>query len=133
MGLIWTTPDELQELTQQHESMLERQRELIAECEIVEKDLEGYKSVGYDHFKREVLEREKMRLAQARMRLGNAPEDHDEHMKLLGQFNEVEALQRRPETLRAHLVHLTAQLRQNAKSLDKVKQQIEGAASARKD
>lgn len=133
MGLIFTTPDELAELAAQHESLVARQRELMAECEIVEKELEGYKNVAYQAFKDQVLERERVRLAVARMRLGNGPEDHDEHMKILGQFNQVELLQRKPDTLRAHLKQLTSHLRQNASDLDKVTKQINGASGARKD
>lgn len=122
MGILFT---DLEECIQRQQHLRAQMQECESQCHILEKDIDGYAQDGYTHLKNVVLPLELVRLAKARMRLGNGEEDHDEHMKILGQYNEVELLMRRPDEAKAELLLLTGQLRKLGTALQQVNREIE--------
>lgn len=82
------TPVEI--LNKQLEEKKKNLFRLISEKDVLEKDLAGFSCPGYDHFKSEVLFRERTRLLELRMTID--AKETDLHRELQGQFNEIELL-----------------------------------------
>lgn len=100
-----------EELAERKESQ-EREIEVIREkLQLLEKDIDGFETAGYAHFKSQVLPLWRDRIANLRMRVD--PKDTDENLKLIGRYEMILELMTKPD----ELVEKTKQLRRQQISL----------------
>lgn len=74
-----------------------RDFDLVAQLQILQKELDGYNSDGYEHFKSVILPLEAVRLAKKRMDI--PVEDTKAHNLITGQYNEVMDLMHKKEKI----------------------------------
>lgn len=108
MNFTFASPEELAE----RKEATEREIEVIREkLQLLEKDIDGFESDGYAHFKSVVLPIWRDRIANLRMRLD--PKDHDENLKAIGRYEMIVELMTKPD----ELIEATKRLRRQQISL----------------
>jgi hypothetical protein len=106
--------------------LADRQRQmaqLTARKEVLQADLSGYDTAGYEYFKNSVLAKEKVRIAMVRMTVEAGKTDL--HERLQGQFNEVEMLMRNKEAIQRELAGTERVIADVAGKITRLKKQIE--------
>lgn len=103
------------------DGLLKTYEQFLAEKDVLETDLAGYESEGYEQFKK-VLEKEKIRLALLRMTVDSA--DLQKHDRLQGQFNECELLERNKDSIERMLSFNSKKLSETSNRIEALKKQI---------
>jgi len=101
-------PTTLDGMQSEMDSLLQRMALLVAHREVMEADLEGYETPGYEHFKKEVLSKERVRIAEVRMTIPAT--NVNLHERLQGQYNEAGTLMQRKESIVASLALVRRQI-----------------------
>jgi hypothetical protein len=96
--------------------------QLLAEKEILETDLKGYETEGYEQFKK-VLAKEKVRIAMVRMTVATG--EIAQHDQLRGQFFEVELLERNKENVERDIAVNARKISELVSKIEKLKKQLE--------
>ena len=95
---------------------------LLAEKEVLVEDLKGYEKEGYEHFKTQVLSREKVRVAFKRMTIPLSEELL--HARVQGQFNEVELLERNKEEIERDIMIMHRKITESLARIEELKKQL---------
>jgi len=118
---LFQQPKEIDVVGQQLDGEQKRMARLLAEKDVLETDLTGYESDGYEAFKK-VLAKEKIRLALLRMTI--PVEDQLTHEKIHGQFLEADLLERNKETIEHGLAINSFRIRDTSVRIEKLKKQF---------
>ena len=118
---LFQQPKEIDVVGQQLDGEQKRMARLLAEKDVLETDLTGYESDGYEAFKK-VLAKEKIRLALLRMTI--PAEDQLTHEKIHGQFLEADLLERNKETIEHGLAINSFRIRDTSVRIEKLKKQF---------
>jgi hypothetical protein len=118
---LFAQPKEIDVVGQEIDGEQKRIVRLLAEKEVLETDLAGYESDGYEAFKK-VLAKEKIRLALLRMTV--PVEDQLTHEKIHGQFLEAELLERNKESIEYGLKLNAKRISDASDRIEKLKKQF---------
>jgi len=119
---LFTPPQDTTVINREIDSLQKYLRQLLADKEVLTEDLKGYDLPAYEHFKENVLTKEKIRLAMVRM---TKPADKIYlHDQLQGQFNEVELLMRKKETIERDMAVIRQKISESNFKVDKLKKQL---------
>ena len=119
---LFTPPQDTTIINREIDSLQKYLRMLLAEKEVLTEDLEGFDLPAYEHFKDKVLTKEKIRIAMVRM---TKPADKIYlHDQLQGQFNEVELLMRKKETIERDMAVIRQKISESNFKVDKLKKQL---------
>jgi hypothetical protein len=118
---LFAQPKEIDVVSQQIDGEQKRMAGLLAEKDLLETDLVGYESDGYESFKK-VLAKEKIRLALLRMTV--PVEDQLTHEKIHGQFLEADLLERNKETIEYSLKLNAKRISDASARIEALKKQI---------
>ena len=119
---LFTPPQDTMIVNREIESLQKYLRQLLADKEVLTEDLKGFELPGYEHFKENVLGKEKIRIAMIRM---TKPADKIYlHDQLQGQFNEVELLMRKKETIECDISVIRQKISESNFKIDKLKKQL---------
>ena len=120
---LFTPPQDTMIVNREIESLQKYLRQLLADKEVLTEDLKGYDFPGYEHFKENVLGKEKIRIAMIRM---TKPADKIYlHDQLQGQYNEVELLMRKKETIERDMSVVRQKISESNFKVDKLKRQLQ--------
>ena len=119
---LFTPPQDTTVINREIDSLQRYLRQLLADKEVLAEDLKGFELPGYEHFKENVLGKEKIRIAMIRM---TKPADKIYlHDQLQGQFNEVELLMRKKETIECDISVIRQKISESNFKIDKLKKQL---------
>jgi len=119
---LFTPPQDTMIVNREIDSLQKYLRQLLADKEVLTEDLKGFELPGYEHFKENVLGKEKIRIAMIRM---TKPADKIYlHDQLQGQFNEVELLMRKKETIECDISVIRQKISESNFKIDKLKKQL---------
>ena len=119
---LFTPPQDTTVINHEIDSLQKYLRMLLAEKEVLAEDLAGYDLPAYEHFKENVLGKEKVRIAMVRM---TKPADKIYlHDQLQGQYNEVELLMRKKETIERDMSVIRQKISESNFKIDKLKKQL---------
>ena len=119
---LFTPPQDTTIINHEIDSLQKYLRMLLAEKEVLAGDLEGFDLPAYEHFKDKVLTKEKIRIAMVRM---TKPADKIYlHDQIQGQYNEVELLMRKKETIERDMAVIRQKISESNFKVDKLKKQL---------
>ena len=102
-------------------------KRIASELEVLKADLAGYECDGYEHFKNNVLTKERIRIALVRMQID--PGKINLHERLQGQFNEVESLMESKAVIERKIFSLDRNLGEVLRKIEKLNKQLENRKS----
>jgi conjugal transfer/entry exclusion protein len=90
--------------------------------EVLQADMDGFETPGYEAFKVNVLGKERTRLALLRMTID--PDKVNLHERLQGQFNEVEMLMRMKEDIHRDLTSTQRMITEVSMKIQRLQKQL---------
>jgi len=119
---LFTPPQDTTVINHEIDSLQKYLRMLLAEKEVLAGDLEGFDLPAYEHFKDKVLTKEKIRIAMVRM---TKPADKIYlHDQIQGQYNEVELLMRKKETIERDMAVIRQKISESNLKIDRLKKAL---------
>jgi len=119
---FFTSPQDTTIINHEIESLQKYLRQLLADKEVLTEDLEGFDLPAYEHFKDKVLTKEKIRIAMVRM---TKPADKIYlHDQIQGQYNEVELLMRKKETIERDMAVIRQKISESNLKIDRLKKAL---------
>jgi len=119
---LFTPPQDTTVINHEIDSLQKYLRMLLAEKEVLAGDLEGFDLPAYEHFKENVLGKEKIRIAMVRM---TKPADKIYlHDQIQGQYNEVELLMRKKETIERDMAVIRQKISESNLKIDRLKKAL---------
>ena len=97
-------------------------RRLLADKEVLEEDLKGYETAGYEHFKTQVLPKELARLSILRMGVDSG--QIAQHDQLKGQYLEAEMLMRNKEYIERDISIKSRQISESNAKIEQLKKKF---------
>ena len=119
---LFTPPQDTTIINHEIDSLQKYLRQLLADKEVLTEDLKGYDLPAYEHFKENVLTKEKIRIAMVRMtKPAHKIYLHD---ALQGQYNECELLMRKKETIERDMAVIRQKISESNFKVNKLKKQL---------
>ena len=119
---LFTPPQDTTVINREIDSLQKYLRQLLTDKEVLTEDLKGYYFPGYEHFKENVLGKEKIRIAMVRM---TKPADKIYlHDQLQGQWNQCGLLMRKKENIERDISVIRQKISESNSKIDRMKKQL---------
>lgn len=113
------------ELASRMQALKESEARISADLQVLESDIDGFDSDGYDYFRTKVLPKELDRLAHQCAEMDESPKNRDARIEVKGRYKQVKAQMTQYAVLASRRSALRDELRKNLKAQAEIQEEIE--------